>query len=280
VTANSNLTVNGNFTNTAGFNAGTTTTTFSGTALQTLTGATTFYDLVFNNAAGFTLNNDITASNSLTLTSGVIATGVANTLIYSSLASCSVSRTSGRVNGWLRKRFSSTQLTCDFEIGDATNYTPVNVSFTSVSGSAPTVTAKAASGDHPEIGSAPLDATNSINRYWMLTPGGALSFSDTVLTFTPIGGSPVDHDNTANVGNYITQRYEITGGACDPADAGYTGAGTWNNTTVTGTQTATSIAATGIGTFGSICSHFAIALSSVSGFLRERELIYIRELYY
>ncbi len=287
VTANSNVTINGNFTNTAGFNAGTTTTTFSGTALQTLTGATTFYDLVFNNAAGFTLSNDMTASNALTLTNGVIATGTANTLIFSSTTTCSVTRTSGRVNGRMRKSFTSSQLTCDFEIGDATNYTPVNVSFASVSAGG-TVTAKATATvpatDHPEIATAPLDAANLVNRYWMLAPGGGLTFSNATLTFTPIGGSPVDHDSTTNVGSYVIQRYEISGGSCDPADGGYTGAGSWNDTnefcTACLAQTTTRIMVGDISTFGGICSHFVTGVPSISGFLREKELIYQRELYY
>ena len=284
-TANSDLIVNGNFTNTTGFNAGTTRTTFSGTVAQILTGITTFYDLVFNNAAGFTLNNNMTTSNALTLTSGVIATGINNVLFYDSLVSCSVTRTTGRVNGNLRKRFTASVLACDFEIGDTANYTPIKVDFTTAVTFTPgTVTAKATGGgDHPQIATAPLNAGASINRYWMLTPGGGLTFSDTTLTFTPIGGSPlVDHDNLGNVGSYTTQRYEVSSGACDPADiVNYIpGAGSWNNTDETGIQTSTSIMATNISTFGSICSHFAIATSSVSGFLHEKEFIYTREVFY
>lgn len=228
--------------------------------------------------AGFTLNNDVTAGNALTLTSGAVTTGT-SALVFSPTSTCSVTRTGGRVNCWLRKSFTGSQLACDFEIGDSSNYTPVNVSFSSVS-SGGTVTAKATSGDHPQIGTSSLDSTNSINRYWMLIPGGGLAFGGATLAFMPIGGSPVDHDNTANVGSYLTQCYEISGGACDPADGGYTGAGSWNTTTATGAQTTTSIAATGIGTFGSNCSHFAHGRGTVSNFSREPEWIYQRELYY
>ncbi len=287
----SDLTINGNFTNTAGFDALTNSirATFSGTVAQILTGITTFYDLVFSNAAGVTLNNDITANNTLDLTSTIVTTVVNTALAYNSSTSCSVSRTTGRVNGWLRKRFTASQTTCDFEIGNAANYTPVTVSLTSVSGGTPTVTAKATAtapaADHPEIDTAPLDPANLVNRYWMLAPGGGLAFSNAVLTFTPIGGLPVDHDSTANVGSYIIQRYEISGGSCDPADVGgYTGAGSWNNTNeacVTClSQTTTSIMAGDIGTFGGICSHFVTGLPSISGFLREKEFIYQRELFY
>ncbi len=281
VTATVNHSVKGDLANTVGFNAGTTTTTFNGTAIQNIVGATTFYDLTVDNSAGVTIANDVTVGNALTFGSGRITTG-ANALIIGSTTTCGGVTGAGAgkyVYGRLRKNFTASLRACDFEIGDATNYTPVNVSFSSVTGGG-TVTAKATNGDHPQIGMSGLDSANSINRYWMLTPGGGLAFGGVTLTFTPIGGSPVDHDNTANVGSYITQRYEISGGACDPADAGYTGAGSWNNTTATGTQTTTRIAATGIGTFGNVCSHFAHGRSAVAGFSREPQWIYQRELYY
>lgn len=266
VTANASFSVARNFTNTAGFNAGTTTTTFNGTAAQSLTGATTFYGLVFNNAAGFTLYNDITASNALTLTSGVIATGT-YTLIFNSTSSCSVTRTSGYVNGKLRKSFTATQLTCDFEIGDSAYYTPVAVALSSVS-AAGNVTASTTATDHPQISSSGIDSTQSVNRYWTLVPGGGLGFTDATLTCSYIGGSPVDNDNTAVAGNYIAQRYDAA-------------TGSWNDTTKD-SSSSTSMVFHGVGSFGSTYSDFAIGkpTASVDTTGREREWIYQRELYY
>jgi hypothetical protein len=66
------LNVTGNFTNNGIFTAGTGTIQFNGSALQTLTGSTNFYNLIMNNSAGLSLNSPIKVSNNLTLTSGVI----------------------------------------------------------------------------------------------------------------------------------------------------------------------------------------------------------------
>lgn len=281
------ISLQNNFTNSGTFNADTGTFTFSGANAQTITGVTTFNNLTVNKTGnGLTLNNDVTvgsgSSGMLTLTNRDITTGVGNTLIIDSNTSCGVSRTSGHVVGNLRKNFTASQLLCDFEVGDTINYTPITVDFISSTGfSAGTVTAKAsASGDHPQIGTAPLLATSSVNRYWMLTPGVGLTFGNAILTFTPIGGAGVDHDNLANVGSYTIQRYDISNAPCDPLAVGYTGAGSWSGTSETGTQTATSIQATDISTFGNICSHFAIALTNVSTHFREREFIYSREVFY
>ncbi|MEW6509859.1 MAG: T9SS type A sorting domain-containing protein [Bacteroidota bacterium] len=73
-------TVGGNWTNGGGFNCGTSTVQFQGSALQDI-GASTFYNVVVNNAAGVRLtgNLDIAAGGTLTLTSGNLTTG-ANTL--------------------------------------------------------------------------------------------------------------------------------------------------------------------------------------------------------
>lgn len=272
VTTSVDLSIAGNFTNTAGFGAGSTTTTFNGTTAQTLGGsATTFYGLVFNNAAGFTINYDTTASNALTFTSGAVATGT-NTLIFSSTSTCTATRTSGYVNGKLKKNFTASVTTCNFEVGDSTNYTPVNVALTSVTAGSVTASIPTPVGDHPDINNSGIDGTNSVNRYWKLTPEGSLAFTGSTLTFTYIGGSTVDNDNTAVVGDYITQRY-------DSASA------SWITTTKSGTSTTTSAAATGISTFGTpgtSYSEFAIGkpTATADSGAREREFIFNRELFY
>lgn len=277
VTTGVNLSIGGNFTNTAGFNAGATTTTFNGTAAQAITGATTFYNLVMNNAAGLTINDDVTVGDSvtggaLTLTSGNITTGT-NTLIVGTTASCSVTRTSGHVNGRLLKNFTTTLTTCAFEIGDSVNYTPVTVELSPVT-AAGTLTASTIGTDHPQIGDSIIDGAQSVNRYWTLTPGGLLAFTNATLTFNYIGGSPVDLDSGVTPADFIVQRYGITSGSCA------TGSGAWNNTTISGTPTSTEASATGVSTFGTICSQFAIGTSTVRAFSREREWVYQRELYY
>ncbi len=270
VTASSSFSIAGNFTNTAGFGAGTTTTTFNGTTAQTLGGsATTFYGLVFNNAAGFTLNYDTTATNALTLSSGAVATG-ANTLIFSSTSTCTATRTSGYVNGKLRKSFTASVTDCNFEVGDNTNYTPVNVALTSVSCTGTcTVTASTTGTDHPQINASGIDSTASVNRYWTLVPAGTLTFTNATLTFTYIGGVTVDNDDTAIASTYIAQRYDVA-------------STNWLGTNKT-SSSSTSMVCYGPTTFGTTSySDFAVgkpAASADSG-AREREFIFNRELFY
>lgn len=66
------LNVAGDFTNKGIFTAGTGTVQFNGSALQNLTGSTSFYNLTMNNSAGLSLNSPIKITNNLTLTSGTI----------------------------------------------------------------------------------------------------------------------------------------------------------------------------------------------------------------
>ena len=296
----------GNFSNSGTFNANTSTVTFNGTAAQTITGATTFYNLGMNNtnAAGLTINNDVTVGNpstggTLTFSNGRITTGT-NTLILGSTSSCGVSGAgSGKyVVGKLRKSFvPTTQIACNFEVGDnnaTTHYTPLNVSFAAVSvAGSLTVAIKPNGGsgtnetadDHPQVDAASLDSANSLNRYWMLVPAGGLTFSNATLTFTHLDDATwVDHDNSAaNVTRYLVR--QLTLSTTDPAncyvgEGAYNGAGDWSTATGTGTQTGTETAVTGVSSFGTYCSHFAIGRSTISSFLREREFIYQRELYY
>ena len=260
VTANVNLLIKGNFTNTAGFSAGTTTTTFNGTAAQTLTGATMFNNLTMNNTStGLTINNDVTVNSTMTFTAGNVTTGTGNTLIIGS--SGSVSRTSGHVVGRLRKYFpTGSSISREFEIGEGTNYLPVSIPSASVS-AAGYLTVYMTAGDHPNLGGSGsnIDPTKSVNRYWTLTKEGALAFSSYNTTFNYLS---TDNDDTTVVLDYIVQRYL---------------SGTWSNTTLTTpdpSTTQTSIS----GESGD--GAFAIGRSTVAAFERENEFVYSRELSY
>lgn len=72
-----NINIKGNWIRNGAFNAVTGTVTFNGggTTAQTITGTTTFNNLVLDNFNTLTLNNDITVSSTLTLTSGVLIVG-------------------------------------------------------------------------------------------------------------------------------------------------------------------------------------------------------------
>jgi hypothetical protein len=198
----------GNFTNNSTFTASTSTVVLNGSsaATQTIggTGTVTFSNLTVNTTGtgGVTLTKDITVSTALTLTAGKVTTG-SNTLIYS-LAAGTVTRTSGYVAGNLRKNISTGATARTFEVG-TTNYTPIQVSFASVT-TAGTLDATVTSGDNPNIGSSNIDASKSVNTYWEVTkPSGS------TLVFTTYGitasYTSAENDATLNATLYKVGKY-------------------------------------------------------------------------
>lgn len=269
VSTSVDLSVGHDFTNTAGFNVGTKKTTFNGTAAQSITGVTSFYKLALSNASGLTLNNSVTVSNVLTLDSGVITTGSSNTLITSADCTASVSRTSGHVAGNLQKRIpTGGPITCTFEIGDATTYRPVALTFASVTTAGNlTGAVTQAAGDHPDTTSnaSGIDGTRSVNRYWMFANSGVV-FTTFSATFNYVAG---DLDGGATAANFVIAR----GGTCSIGPPRT--CVTWATTTPSPAPTTTTASASGFGAFGD----FAIGEPKDPNFSREKEFIYTRELY-
>lgn len=86
--------------------AGTGTLYLNGSSAQSVNGTQTFktYNLVTNNAAGITLNNNLSVSGVHTYTAGMITTAATpNYMIYESGSSYSGSNDSRHVNGWVKK---------------------------------------------------------------------------------------------------------------------------------------------------------------------------------
>ncbi|MDW8289043.1 MAG: hypothetical protein RMJ89_13295, partial [Flammeovirgaceae bacterium] len=126
----------GNWINNHTFTPSGNTVTFSGTSNpQTITGTTTFYDLVINNTHSgtptVTLNNDITISNALTLTAGRVVLGNNNLTID---AGAALSYTGGWVetNGTGRLIRNGSGSDVEFPVGDATGRRLVTMSSTGV----------------------------------------------------------------------------------------------------------------------------------------------------
>jgi fibronectin-binding autotransporter adhesin len=178
------MTVTASATNTVLFNGG----------VQVMTGsATTFVNLTMSNTS-LTIPADITIGTTLLFTTGNIITG-ANTVIISSTGS--VSRTSGFVAGNLRKNVATgTNVTRTFEIGTGTDYTPLDITFASVSVTG-NLTASSTVGDHPSIGTSGFNASLTVNRYWTIT-NSAIVFTTYSVTSTFVSGDLDPLYNTAN----------------------------------------------------------------------------------
>ncbi len=235
----------GNFTRTGTFTSGAGVFTFNGSALQTLTGATTFTNLTVNNTgSGLSLANDITATTAaagvLVLTAGPVATGSNNLIVARSCTVPSVTRTNGWVAGNLRLAFPTGTPSCTFHVGDATDYRPIGMLFASVTTAGSlTGTVSQSAGDHPNIATSGLDAAKGVNRYWTLTNPGGIAFTTYTATFNFIAG---DIDGGATATSFEIERWN----------------GAWNTTTL-GTAGATSTSASSLPSFGAgVSNSFAV----------------------
>ncbi|WP_415579925.1 T9SS type A sorting domain-containing protein [Flavobacterium longum] len=223
------VTVGGNWINNGTFTPGASTVAFSGGTPQTVSGSTgtTFNNLTLSNASGLTLSggSNISVNGNLMLASGILTTG-SNKVIMGT--SATVARTSGHVFGQFQKAFSGAKLTDTFEVGDASVYAPVSVSFGAIT-TGGSVTVATVSGDHPQIASSSLQVSKSVNRNWTLSNNG-VAFNQYSATFQY---DAADLDGAANPLNLGAGLY----------------ASGWTYPTV-GTRTATSASFTGITTFG------------------------------
>ncbi len=210
------------------------TVEYNGTTAQTVS-AVAYGNLKIDNASGVTLpGSNVTVSNTLTLTNGVVTTS-ANTLITSANCPGSVSRTSGHVAGFLRLQIPTGSPTCTFDVGDSTTYRPINLTFTSVTTAGNlTGSASQTAGEHANISTSGLDSTQDVNRFWTLTNGGVV-LSSYSATFNFVAG---DVDTGADPLTFEVERWD--GSA-------------WNTTTA-GTRTSTSTQATGITAFSDFAS--------------------------
>lgn len=208
----------GNWTNNGTFTQGTTSVTFTGTSATSAIGgatATTFNNLTINKASNnLTINTTPTVNGTLTFTNGDIVTG-ANRVILGTAATIATPSASSYVVGTFQKNYVAGAALSyfagnDFPVGDATSFTPVNVS-AGTSTIAGSLTVSTLTPDHPQvttpIPSTGIDANSSVNRYWRFNNSGLTIGTAVSATFTFVAG---DVDAGANTANFIVQRYDGT----------------------------------------------------------------------
>lgn len=189
-----------------------------------------FQDFILNTNSTVALDGDMTIRGELTLTSGIIETGV-NKVIHTATGSV----VSG--DGWVYGNFrsyvpntSSPQV--EFPIGDANHYSPVTIAFsgsTTGSGYLDATTVVAA----PPFESG-ISQTAYINRKWTLTATGIESYTSYNATFH---FTNVDKIGSPNTDVLVARRLTIA-------------TNTWSSVTM-GTRTSGSTQTTGMTEFGS-----------------------------
>ena len=248
------LTVSGNFTITS---TGTltqpsaTSIVLNGTSSQAIPSQITTYSNLSVCGGAKTMSANASVTGVLNLNCGIIQTG-SNTLSVTSTGS--VTRTSGWVFGNLRKFVATgSNVSRTFEIGDASNYSPIAATFNTVTTAGDIVgTVASPITASPNYGTMPHIATANgyINKYWTLTNANSLAFNNYTAAITFASGDVVAGATPATVTvNHYTNAW-----------ASYTPTYTGNTDTVSGL--------TGLGTFTLVvpCTVYtpSVSISSTS----------------
>ncbi|MBS7788258.1 T9SS sorting signal type C domain-containing protein [Flavobacterium sp. CYK-55] len=224
--------LNGNWdTKTNGSYASNTRAVFfqgSGTSTVTTIGAATFDYLFVNKTSGGTVSlaNDMTVNNNLTLNAQLVTNSFK---LIIPTGNNVTANPSGWVRGNLQKNIPTGTNSRTFEIGDSSNYTPVTLDYSGVTG-AGNVVAYTTAGDHAQISSSDIDPSFSVNRTYTLTNSGVTGGSYDA-TFNFVAG---DVDSGAITAAFGVSSY------VNP---------TWTSATVS-TRTSTSTKATGLTGYG------------------------------
>lgn len=130
-----NYAISGNWTNSATFNGQTSSVSFVGSFAQISTGATSFYNVSKVNGGSLSLNNNITVTNLLTLSSGNIITG-GNTVSLTNTSTQPVTGYSAGafIDGGLLISYPNAASTSrTHPVGSGTIYRPVTIQQTAAS---------------------------------------------------------------------------------------------------------------------------------------------------
>jgi hypothetical protein len=267
-------TVGGNWTMSGGtFTSTGSTVVLNGTATQTVSSTGAFNNLTVNKPTNdVTLASSVTVGGALTFTLGRISTGN-YILITTSGTVTGASQTTGWVYGYLQRTFSNAALSGTFDIGGANYYTPISLTFASISGGAGAITAGRVSGSHPNLSTSGITSDKNIPIYWKITNTGGITFTSFATSMTwntaqsytnlnsallkvgrytnsswtlpTVSGTPTS-TNVQSTGNTAVGDF-IAGETCDaPADFGYAGTPYCQNG---GTATVTYSNGGGAGTF-------------------------------
>ena len=214
-------------------------TNTSGLALPASVFTGNVNNLTINGSGVVALGSTTTVIGTLTLTNGNIIAIGANQINLGTSATISGGSSSSYVYGTLQKSFNTgSGLSFTYPIGDASNYTPVNLASLNVTTTGSVSATTTGGGEPPNISTSGINAAKDVNRYWTLTASG-IAVSGYDATFNFVTG---DKDGGATTGNFVVRKY----------NAGW-------STTTTGTKTSTSTQATSLTSF----SDFALGEQAI-----------------
>jgi len=223
-TNNYSIHVSGNFNNSGTFTPRAGSVTFNGSSAQSITsGGSSFYNVTYNNThgSGITLNDDMTITNTVTFTDGVVSTGVNRLVIDNSAASAISGHSSASfVNGRLRRYIATNTSTYAFPVGNsvATNgYKLAELANNNLDGISYIDARFGALTNHNDVD---LSTSDSYMTYLSVAPAGVWHITPNVQ---PSGGSYDVYLNITNMGVLSNNEFGIL-----KRNDGSTTAGDWS----------------------------------------------------
>jgi hypothetical protein len=200
--SNQEILLSGNWLNqvgTSGWQGGGSGRVFLIGANQNITGATSFSNLIVNGGGFKTLNSSITVNN-LTLGNGIIVTGN-NEISVPATGDITGESVNSYINGYLRRFVPAGTLTMNFEVGDASGYTPITVSFNGSPSAGGNILASSVQlATMPRVYTSGINQNKSLNRtYEQLTASSLTGFTSYNATFNFLDS---DIDVGANALNF------------------------------------------------------------------------------
>ena len=201
------LTVGGNWANLGTFNNNSGTVEFNGSSDQQIdAGYSAFYNVTLNTSSIVSLLSDMTITNNLTLSSGMLALGISE-LAFGVNATISGTPSSSAMilidsEGKVKKYFDETG-TFVFTIGTASlegySYTPITVEFTNGVFSTEAFLEVGVYNTKAEENTSP---TNYLNRHWTVDSSGISNFSANI-TCQYVESDVVGNEADIYFGNYF-----------------------------------------------------------------------------
>ncbi|TXD76293.1 T9SS type A sorting domain-containing protein [Algoriphagus ratkowskyi] len=205
------FTLGGDFTSTGILQSGTSTFTMDGGETQKIFTTSAFHNLSINKPSNsVTLLSDVSVNGVLKFVSGSMVTEDYHLIQPSSGVISGAAGNTGWVNGNLQKNVAVGSTVINFEVGDATSYTPISVLFESVNVSGDLI-AKTIPADHPNLSSSTFRSDRTVNRYWSFINNG-IEFTNASLTMNWVSSDVDAGANTDNlaVGNYDNNEWLYT----------------------------------------------------------------------
>lgn len=187
-----------------GYSAGNGLITFGGFN-QNLNGTTGLGKIALSGGGSKILNSS-TFCTALNLIDGVMNTGN-NTVHVTVVNGVTGGSSLSYVIGNLKKTIPSGTLTINFEVGDETNYAPVNLNFQGTISGSGSITASTSAGDHISIYTSGINQDKSCNRTWNLTAANLIGFTSYSARFNYVN---TDIDASANTSNFVGSRFNGT----------------------------------------------------------------------